>query len=263
MPGAAVHFHAPDPAQDWDWHPPFTVTGRIRPKGPMMSIEEFSYARGRARVPVKITMPSPLVIYSAWSPEHSRPAYSDPFELFVDAADDHPRRGARTGQARLHLHPDRLARPRHDGGPGEPRAARGPGHGHRAHAHRGRRHHQFRGRRARGDVRPAHLQGQLPEQVDRDRRLRVHRRQGVRPLGQLRRVPARVRRRAVGLLRAAGQRARRQGGRARPGLEQAPRDRAGRASSSRASTRPPATSAASGSPCPPSAGSRPCPSART
>ncbi|HEY6316131.1 MAG TPA: cobalamin-independent methionine synthase II family protein [Streptosporangiaceae bacterium] len=87
MPGAAVHFHAPDPAQDWDWHPPFTVTGRIRPKGPMMSIEEFSYARGRARVPVKITMPSPLVIYSAWSPEHSRPAYSDPFELFVDAAE--------------------------------------------------------------------------------------------------------------------------------------------------------------------------------
>ena len=87
MPGAAVHFHAPNPAQDWDWHPPFTVTGRIRPKGPMMTIEEFSYARGRARVPVKITMPSPLVIYSAWSPEHSRPAYSDPFEMFADAAD--------------------------------------------------------------------------------------------------------------------------------------------------------------------------------
>ena len=40
-------------------HPPLTVTGRIRPKGPMMTIEEFSYARGRARVPVKITMPSP------------------------------------------------------------------------------------------------------------------------------------------------------------------------------------------------------------
>ncbi len=86
MPGAPVRFHAPDPAQDWDWHPPFTVTGRIRPKGPMMTIEEFSYARGQARVPVKITMPSPLVMYSAWSPEHSRPAYSDPFELFADAA---------------------------------------------------------------------------------------------------------------------------------------------------------------------------------
>jgi methionine synthase II (cobalamin-independent) len=40
----------------------------------MMTIEEFSYARGRARVPVKITMPSPLVVYGAWSPERSRPA---------------------------------------------------------------------------------------------------------------------------------------------------------------------------------------------
>src|SRR5256884_6660665 len=86
MPGAPVHFHAPDPAQDWNWHPPITVTGRLRPKGPMMTIEEFSYARGRARVPVKITMPSPLVVYGAWSPEHSRPAYSDAFELFADAA---------------------------------------------------------------------------------------------------------------------------------------------------------------------------------
>ena len=226
MPGAPVHFHAADPAQDWDWHPPFTVTGRIRPKGPMMTIEEFSYARGRARVPVKITMPSPLVMYGAWSPELSRPAYSDPFELFADAADVIRAEAARAGPARLHLHPDRLARPRHAGGPGEPRAARGPGHGHRAHAHRGRRHHQLSGRRARSDVRPAHMQGQLREQVDRDRRLRVHRGQGVQPGGQLRRVPARVRRRAVGLVRAAGQRAGRQGGRARSGVEQAPRARA-------------------------------------
>jgi 5-methyltetrahydropteroyltriglutamate--homocysteine methyltransferase len=87
LPGATIHFHAADPAQDWEWQPPVTVTGRIRPKGPMMTIEEFSYARGRARVPVKITMPSPLVIYSAWSPQHSRPAYSDPFEMFADAAE--------------------------------------------------------------------------------------------------------------------------------------------------------------------------------
>jgi hypothetical protein len=87
IPGATIRFHAADPAQDWEWQPPVTVTGRIRPKGPMMTIEEFSYARGRARAQVKITMPSPLVIYSAWSPEHSRPAYSDPFELFADAAE--------------------------------------------------------------------------------------------------------------------------------------------------------------------------------
>ena len=49
IPGAPVHFHAPDPAQDWDWHPPFTVTGRIRRTRPMMTIEEFSYARADPR----------------------------------------------------------------------------------------------------------------------------------------------------------------------------------------------------------------------
>ncbi len=86
IPGAAVRFHAKDPSQDWDWHPPFTVTGRIRPKRPPMTIEEFSYARARARRPVKITMPSPVVMYGAWSPERSRPAYSDAYELFADAA---------------------------------------------------------------------------------------------------------------------------------------------------------------------------------
>ena len=145
IPGAPITFHAPDPAQDWEWQPPVTVTGRIRPKGPMMTIEEFSYARGRARVPVKITMPSPLVMYGAWSPEHSRPAYSDPFELFADAADIIRAEAARAGPARLHLHPDRFARLRHARRSGEPRAPRGPGHLHRAHAHRGRGHHQFRG----------------------------------------------------------------------------------------------------------------------
>jgi methionine synthase II (cobalamin-independent) len=31
----------------------------------MPTIEEFSYARTRARVPVKATLPSPLVLYSA------------------------------------------------------------------------------------------------------------------------------------------------------------------------------------------------------
>ena len=121
----------------------------------------------------------------------------------------------------------------------------------------------LRGRRARGNVRPAHLQGQQQEHVDRDRRLRVHRRQGVHPVRQLRRVPARVRRRALGLLRAAGQRARRQGGRARPGAR-ASSPRSSRPTSlSPASTRRPGTSAKSGSRCPPSAGSHRCPSAGT
>jgi 5-methyltetrahydropteroyltriglutamate--homocysteine methyltransferase len=84
VPGAPVTFHGPG-GEAWDWHSPVSVTGRIRSRR-MLTIEEFSYARARAHAPVKITMPSPLVMYSAWSPERSRPAYSDPYEMFADAA---------------------------------------------------------------------------------------------------------------------------------------------------------------------------------
>jgi 5-methyltetrahydropteroyltriglutamate--homocysteine methyltransferase len=48
--------------------------------------EEFAYARARARRPIKVTLPSPLMMTLRWSPEHSRAAYPDPFELFADAA---------------------------------------------------------------------------------------------------------------------------------------------------------------------------------
>jgi 5-methyltetrahydropteroyltriglutamate--homocysteine methyltransferase len=85
-PGAPVTFHAAD-GSTWDWHSPVSVTGKIRAGRTMMSVEEFSYARARARVPVKITMPSPVVMYSAWSPERAGAAYSDAYELFADAAE--------------------------------------------------------------------------------------------------------------------------------------------------------------------------------
>lgn len=49
-----------------------------------MTVEEFSYARARARRPVKVTLPSPLMLFLVWSPQRSRDAYSDPFELFAD-----------------------------------------------------------------------------------------------------------------------------------------------------------------------------------
>jgi len=83
--GAAVRFHGADPADDWEWHPPVTVAGKIRARR-MMTIEEFSYARARARAAVKVTLPSPLVLYGAWSPEFSTAAYSDAYEMFADAA---------------------------------------------------------------------------------------------------------------------------------------------------------------------------------
>jgi 5-methyltetrahydropteroyltriglutamate--homocysteine methyltransferase len=50
------------------------------------AIEEFAYARGKARLPLKVSLPSPLMMYLNWSGEHSRGAYPDPFELFADAA---------------------------------------------------------------------------------------------------------------------------------------------------------------------------------
>jgi len=54
--------------------------GRAR----MMTVEEYAYARARARRPIKVTLPSPLMLFLAWSPGRSRDAYADPFELFAD-----------------------------------------------------------------------------------------------------------------------------------------------------------------------------------
>ncbi len=83
--GAGVTFHSERPEDEWDFHTPIVVTDKIRAKR-MMTVEEYSYARAVARHPVKALLPSPLLLYSAWSPERSRDAYPDPFELFADAA---------------------------------------------------------------------------------------------------------------------------------------------------------------------------------
>ena len=81
--GAPVHFKSS--TEDWIWHNPFTVTGKITQKR-KITLEEFAYNRARATKQIKVTFPSPLLFYSAWSPELSTAAYQDPFELFEDAA---------------------------------------------------------------------------------------------------------------------------------------------------------------------------------
>ncbi len=81
--GAPVHFKSA--TADWTWHNPFTVTGKISQKR-KITPEEFTYNRARASKPIKITFPSPLLFYSAWSPELSTAAYRDAYELFADAA---------------------------------------------------------------------------------------------------------------------------------------------------------------------------------
>src|SRR5205085_11533492 len=55
---------------------PMSVTGKLRRRR-MMTTEEYAYARAVARRPVKVTLPSPLMLFLAWSPERSRPAYAD------------------------------------------------------------------------------------------------------------------------------------------------------------------------------------------
>jgi 5-methyltetrahydropteroyltriglutamate--homocysteine methyltransferase len=85
QPGPAVNFHGRG-GEIWEWHAPVTVTGKFRGTR-MLTPEEYTYARSRARQPVKVTLPSPLVMYSAWSPELSAAAYRDAYEMFADAAD--------------------------------------------------------------------------------------------------------------------------------------------------------------------------------
>ena len=83
MDAAPIHFK--NATEDWIWHNPFTVTGKISQKR-KLTIEEFAYNRARAAKRVKVTLPSPLILYTAWSPERSTAAYKDAYELFADGA---------------------------------------------------------------------------------------------------------------------------------------------------------------------------------
>ena len=127
--------------------------------------------------------------------------------------------GAR--RAGLRVHPGRRARARHARRPARARLGRADGVRRRAHAHRGHRPHQRDGRgrlgRAPGDP---PVPRQQRRDVDGQRRLRVHRPGALRARDGLRRVLPGVRRRPLGLVRAARRRARRQAGRARARVDQ-------------------------------------------
>lgn len=82
-PGVQIDFHGVDGS--WVWQSPVSVSGKLRARR-QITLEEFSYARGRASAPVKVTLVSPLFVYTAWSPEVSTAAYRDAYELFEDTA---------------------------------------------------------------------------------------------------------------------------------------------------------------------------------
>lgn len=82
--GPGVPFHGENPDEDVEFQSPLTVTDKIQARR-RLTVEEFSYARGKANRPIKVTLPSPLIpLFTMWSPTHSRDAYPDPFDLLAD-----------------------------------------------------------------------------------------------------------------------------------------------------------------------------------
>jgi 5-methyltetrahydropteroyltriglutamate--homocysteine methyltransferase len=94
-----------------DWHsdelgdmnverPPLAVTGRLHRKR-FLSAEEFTYARGRTKRMLKVTLPSPSLFANFWNPERPPDAYSsleaylgDVAEILRDEVDELVRLGA-------------------------------------------------------------------------------------------------------------------------------------------------------------------------
>jgi len=64
---------------------PYSVIGRIR-RTRSVTVEEYVYARARSALPIKVTLPSPMLLTMAWSRKLSAGAYPDPFAMFWDAA---------------------------------------------------------------------------------------------------------------------------------------------------------------------------------
>ena len=85
LPGLTVKFHGKRPEDAMEVTIPFSVTGRIAPR-PCPGVDELRYARERTRLPVKVTLPSPLMVLGFWN-EQSKAAYPDPFELAAEAAE--------------------------------------------------------------------------------------------------------------------------------------------------------------------------------
>ena len=190
-------------AEQTDIQVQYAVVDRIH-RMRSLTNEEFAYARGRATKPLKVTLPSPLMMTLRWSPEYSRDAYPDPFALFRDAADivrDEARELAALGCEYIQIDapelgmlcdPDRRREDFADRGMDPAKAA-----------DRRHRHHQLRRRGPRRHLRAPSMPRQQQGLLRRRRRLRVDRPPGVSPRRQLRALPARVRRLALWFLRTA------------------------------------------------------------
>jgi 5-methyltetrahydropteroyltriglutamate--homocysteine methyltransferase len=84
VPADRIDWHGSAPADEMAHAHQRAVTGRLR-RTRSLAQEEFVYLRASAMLPVKITLPSPLMMQTFWSQRHSTAAYRDPFEMFADA----------------------------------------------------------------------------------------------------------------------------------------------------------------------------------
>jgi 5-methyltetrahydropteroyltriglutamate--homocysteine methyltransferase len=86
IPADRLEWHGSGPAGEMTYAHRRAVTGRLT-RTRSLAQEEFVYLRARATQPVKVTLPSPLMMQTFWSAEHSTAAYADPFAMFADAAE--------------------------------------------------------------------------------------------------------------------------------------------------------------------------------
>lgn len=63
-----------------------TVTGKLRRVRSLVG-EEYAYGRAKSPRPLKVALPSPMMLCMFWSARSARGVYSDPFELFADGAE--------------------------------------------------------------------------------------------------------------------------------------------------------------------------------
>lgn len=82
--GAPMHWHGTE--SDVDIVPPMVITDRLKRRS-SLAAEEFTYAFGKTSKPIKVTVPSPMMLSSFWVPGISDKVYGDPFEAFRDGAD--------------------------------------------------------------------------------------------------------------------------------------------------------------------------------
>jgi 5-methyltetrahydropteroyltriglutamate--homocysteine methyltransferase len=84
IPAQTIRFHGHREDDGMEVTIPFSVTERIEARA-CPAVAEFAYARERTSLPVKVTLPSPMMILGFYG-DASREAYPDPFDLAIDAA---------------------------------------------------------------------------------------------------------------------------------------------------------------------------------